>query len=189
MRIERADGVDLVAEKVDANREVGPGWKEVENAASARNLAGLLNERRGFVSVVGDPSQELVLGQPVAHSEHPDRGSKHIRRHDDLHQPVRRGNQDRARFCRRRSGQRIQECGALGRRLEVERELLIWQRFRRRPERDRPGREGTRRSPTARVSARSPREAATRTGPDCRLMAAAASAALADTGRSGTTID
>ena len=44
-----------------------------QNAASARDLSGLLNKRRGFVPVVGDPLQELILGQPVADSEHPDR--------------------------------------------------------------------------------------------------------------------
>jgi hypothetical protein len=98
VRIEGADGIDLVAKKINADRQVSPRREEVKDAASAGNLAGFEHEGRRFVSVVGDPAQEILLGKPVPDSQKPNRSLKQIWRHDDLHQAVRRGYHDRTWF-------------------------------------------------------------------------------------------
>jgi hypothetical protein len=98
MRVEGADGIDLIAEKIDADWQVGPWREEIKDAAAAGNLAGFEHKRRRFVPVAGDPTQEILLGKSIADSQKPNRSLKHIWGHDDLHQPVRRGYQHRAWF-------------------------------------------------------------------------------------------
>ena len=54
LRIELADGLDFVAEELDAHGAVGFGRIDVENAAAARELAGHLDEVHLRVADAGE---------------------------------------------------------------------------------------------------------------------------------------
>jgi hypothetical protein len=72
VRIERADGVDLIAKEIDSNRQFGSGREEVQDAAAAGNLARLQHKRSRFVPMAGDPPQKVLLGKAVADSQKSD---------------------------------------------------------------------------------------------------------------------
>ncbi len=81
-RLELAQRDDLVPVELDANRVLAPEGEDVDDAATACDVALLLDERHSLVTEIDEPVRELVGVERIADAEREHAPPHHLRSGD-----------------------------------------------------------------------------------------------------------
>ena len=83
-RVEQPERLDRVAEQLDAQRPAVERAEDVDDPAAGREGAQVLDQRRRLVAHVGQPAEEGVAVEVLAHAHHLAQRVQHVRREHPL---------------------------------------------------------------------------------------------------------
>jgi hypothetical protein len=132
------DRLHLVPEQIDPHRLLGTRREQVDDATAAGDRPRFLDERRRLVAEVGRPAEQRVDAHAVANPDAPRPFTEPGWVDHELQRAVDRGHDHRRRCIQPRAPQPVEHRDPAGRGRQVERELFVGERFRRRPEGGRP---------------------------------------------------